>query len=61
MLDEHTIDLTLDNIMDQWNPLTGSISIHSWLPLMSNRLEPLYQHQLLFLHLKILLKRKFID
>jgi tuftelin-interacting protein 11 len=49
----------MDNILDQlifpllyrevdaWNPLTDSIPIHSWLhpwlPLMSDRLEPLYQ------------------
>ncbi|CAF1000267.1 unnamed protein product [Adineta steineri] len=33
--------------VDQWNPLTDSIPIHSWihpwLPLMKDRLEPLYQ------------------
>ena len=49
----------MDNILDQliysklqyevneWNPLTDSIPIHSWihpwLPLMKERLEPLYQ------------------
>ena len=37
----------LQREVDQWNPLTDSIPIHSWLhpwlPLMHDRLEPLYQ------------------
>jgi tuftelin-interacting protein 11 len=55
----HLPQWILDNILDQliysklyhevdeWNPLTDSIPIHSWLhpwlPLMQDRLEPLYQ------------------
>jgi tuftelin-interacting protein 11 len=37
----------LQREVDEWNPLTDSIPIHSWLhpwlPLMKERLEPLYQ------------------
>jgi tuftelin-interacting protein 11 len=54
-LPEWIIDNILDQLIypilyrevDQWNPLTDSIPIHSWLhpwlPLMKDRLEPLYQ------------------
>ena len=44
---DHLIFPVLHREVESWNPLTDSVPIHSWLhpwlPLMHDRLEPLYQ------------------
>ena len=44
---DHLIFHVLHREVESWNPLTDSVPIHSWLhpwlPLMHDRLEPLYQ------------------